>query len=110
MRPVRLILTAAVVMLAGASSMAASAYAATAAPGYAVTDWATGFGFGGAVGPIGFAVRGTDIFGGDYAAGRLYKFDQATGGAVGDPGAQVTTAPIAGALSGLAFGKDGHLY
>ncbi len=106
----RCFVTVIVLALVGASAMTASAQAAVAGPGYAVSDWATGFGTGGAVGPVGLAVSATDIYVGDYATGRLYRFDQTAGGAVGDPGAEITTAPIPGALSGLAFDKDGRLY
>jgi PKD repeat protein len=113
-RRITLALTATVTgaMFAVAGVQAASAGAATAAPGYAVSDWATGFATtnpSGGVGPIGLAVSGSQIYVGDDPAGRLYRFDQDLGGLAG-PATEVTTAPVPGTLAGLAFDKDGRLY
>jgi hypothetical protein len=81
---------------------------ATVAPGYALTDFATGFNTaGGCVGPIGLAFDASgNLIVGDPANGLLYKF--------GPNGGVATTAinstPIGATLLGLTFSKDGRLY
>ncbi|PYO69637.1 MAG: hypothetical protein DMD69_01985, partial [Gemmatimonadetes bacterium] len=80
----------------------------TAAPGYAVTDFATDFPNSG-IGPIGLAFDATaNLFVGDYATGFLYKFG--SGGGVASTATQVNATPIGGRPAGLAFGKDGSLF
>ena len=76
--------------------------------GITVADFATGFVPEGAIGPIGVAVDGSDVLIGDYAHGHLYRFGPA--GGVANASTRVTSSPIAGRLSGLAFGKDHRLY
>ncbi len=83
--------------------------AQVAAPGFAVTPFATGFVSSGAIGPIGLAFDASgNLFVGNTATGFLYKFGSA--GGVASPSTQVNAAPIPGLLLGLAFTKDGHLY
>jgi len=84
--------------------------AATAASGYAVSDFATGFGFGaGGVGPVGLAFDPSgNLLVGDHFTGFLYKFGHA--GGVASAATQVNAVAIGGAISGLSFGKDGRLY
>jgi sugar lactone lactonase YvrE len=92
------------------------AKAAVAAPGFAVTNFATGFvsstqfcsGSPGC-GPLGvaFDVSG-NLFVVDIQNGFLYKFGP--GGGVAGPSTQVNTVPIPGVPAGLAFSKDGRLY
>lgn len=82
----------------------------TAAAGYAVTDFATGFpnGFGG-IGPIGLAFDASgNLFVGDYFTGFLYKFGPA--GGIATATTQVNSTSIAVGIAGLAFGKDGSLF
>ena len=102
----------AVLALAGASS----AFGATSAPGYAVSDWATGMantGFNG-VGPVGIAADPNsihDIYVMNYASGQLYKYNDAAGGVEG-PAFRVSTGNFYGAnnAAGIAFDKTGRLY
>jgi hypothetical protein len=83
------------------------AFAYTAASGYAVSDFATGFAN---VGPIGLAFDASrHLYVMQYPQGILYKFPT-TGGATSDAGAKVTTVPISGSPAGIAFSKDGRLY
>jgi hypothetical protein len=94
-------------LLAGASF----GQAATTAPGYAATDFATGFvssGVGG-VGPIGLAFDAAgNLFVGDIYTGFLYKFGP--GGGVASGATQLNAVAHVGAIAGLAFTKDGRLY
>ena len=95
---------------------ASSAFGATAAPGYAVSDWATGManqGPGG-VGPVGIAADPNsihDIYVMNYAAGLLYKYTDAAGGVEG-PAFLVSTGSFFGGnnAAGIAFDKTGRLY
>jgi hypothetical protein len=82
----------------------------TAAPGYAVTDFATGFLHTGAgIGPIGLAFDPSgNLFVVNLFTGFLYKFGPA--GGVASAATQVNATAIAGHPAGLAFGKDGRLY
>ena len=83
---------------------------AQAAPGYSVTNFATGFGTnGGALGPIGLAF-GPDgnLYVGDYVTGFIYKFGP--GGGVASAATQLNKIPISGNPAGLAFDKEGNLY
>jgi len=84
--------------------------AATAASGYAVSDFATGFAFGGGgVGPVGLAFDPSgNLLVGNHFTGFLYKFGHA--GGVASAATQVNAVAIGGAISGLSFGKDGRLY
>ena len=81
------------------------------APGYAATDFATGFvnsGIGG-IGPIGLAFDASgNLFVGNYFTGFLYKFGPA--GGVASAATQLNTVAHVGAITGLAFTKDGRLY
>jgi len=80
----------------------------TAAPGYAVTDFATDFPNSG-IGPIGLAFDATgNLFVGDYATGFLYKFG--SGGGVASTATQVNATRIGGLPAGLTFAKDGSLF
>src|SRR5215831_17229808 len=84
----------------------------TTAPGYAATNFATGFPFacsGTCIGPIGLAfdVSG-NLLVGDYVTGFLYKFGPA--GGVASAATQVNAVAIPGRPAGLAFSKDGRLY
>src|SRR5262245_21780369 len=85
---------------------------ATAASGYAVSDFATGFvnsGVPNGLGPIGLAFDPSgNLFVGNYVTGFLYKFPP-TGG-VASPATQVNSSAIGGHPAGLSFGKDGRLY
>ena len=82
----------------------------TPAPGYAVADWATGFPTDEhAIGPVGLAVEGRTIYVGSFPSGRIYGFDQDAGGVAG-PAAELTGAPIAGQLAGIAIDRAGRLY
>src|SRR5690349_7446704 len=74
--------------------------AATAASGYAVSDFATGFTFGaGGVGPVGLAFDPLgNLWVGDHFSGFLYKFGQA--GGVASAATQVNAVFIGGAISG----------
>lgn len=82
---------------------------AQAAPGYKVTNFATGFANAGTLGPIGLAF-GPDgnLYVGDYITGFIYKFGP--GGGVASAATQLNTTPIPGAAAGLAFDKEGNLY
>jgi len=84
----------------------------TPAPGWEISDFATGFPTGyccNGVGPMGvaFNAAGT-LYVADPAAGAIYAFGP-TGGVAGGA-TQVNYAPIGGAPTGLAFGHDGRLY
>lgn len=82
---------------------------AQAAPGYSVTNFATGFGNNGSIGPIGLAF-GPDgnLYVGDPVTGFIYKFGP--GGGVASAATQLNTIPIPGLPAGLAFDKEGNLY
>lgn len=89
----------------------ATGFAQAAAPGYAVSTFATGFphtGPGG-VGPVGLAFDASgNLLAMDYANGILYRFGPPGGAA--SAATQVNTTPIPGAPAGLAFSKDGSLF
>lgn len=92
---------------------ASSALGATAAPGYAVSDWVTGATNSG-VGPVGIAADPNsthDIYVTNYRSGTLYKYTDTAGGVEG-PAHQVSTLGIYGGnnAAGLAFDKTGRLY
>ena len=85
------------------------ALASTPAPGFAVTDFATGFVNLAGIGPIGLVFDSTgNLYVGNYTTGFLYKFGPAGGVASG--ATQVNTQRIDGVPAGLAFSKDGRLY
>jgi hypothetical protein len=95
-------------------AIATPALAATAAPGYAVTDFATGFVNSGTngIGPLGLAFDGpgigANLYVMDYINGILYRFPS-TGG-VASAGTQVG-GPLAGRPDGISFSVDfAHLY
>lgn len=96
-------------------ALSGPAFAATAASGYKVTDFATDFpnccgAFG--AGPIGLAFDATNhLYVMDYHNGILYKFGTSGGSATSSiPPAQVNAVPISGNPAGIAFSKDGRLY
>jgi hypothetical protein len=97
--------SACLLLALGASGAAASGIAS---PGFAVSDFATGFPTFDRFGPMGVAFdsHGT-LFAVDNTDGNLYRFSPA-GGVAG--GARVGANPIPGYLIGLAFGKDESLY
>ncbi len=82
----------------------------TAAAGYAVSTFASGFVYysGDCIGPIGLAFdpQGNLLVGNQYTGG-LYRFGPQGGSA--DPG-HLLGYPLGGGMTGLAFGKDGSLY
>jgi hypothetical protein len=96
-----------VLALALACAPAGSAGAYTTAPGVEATDIATGFPSQDGIGPVGITLD---------AAGRLYVADGGTvyrfgpGGGAAGASTQLNATPIAGELTGLAFGRDGRLY
>lgn len=82
----------------------------TAAPGYAVSNFATGFGATFA-GPAGIAPDASgNLYVDDFITGFLYKFGP--GGGVASAATQVNATPFfpGSRPHGLAFGKDGNLY
>jgi sugar lactone lactonase YvrE len=84
---------------------------ATAAPGFAVTNFATGFVNNGSIGPAGIALDASgNLFVGDIIDGFIYKFGP-TGG-VASAATQLNSTPffLGSRPHGMAFGKDGHLY
>jgi len=80
-----------------------------ASPGFAVSDFATGFPTENRFGPMGLAFdsHGT-LFAVDNTDGNLYKFSSAGGSA--SASSLVSTSPIPGYLVGLAFDKAGELF
>lgn len=86
--------------------------AQTAAPGYAVTSFATGFvntGLPTGIGPVGLAFDANgNLLVGNYFTGFLYKFSPA--GGVASAATQLNTVAHRGSITGLAFTKDGRLY
>lgn len=86
----------------------APAMAATAAPGFSVSDYATGFPNAMGIGPTGLAFdgpgRNANLYVMGYHDGILYKFGPG-GGAAGAATA-VNTKPISGAPDGIAFSRD----
>ena len=90
----------------------------TAAPGYAITPYATGFlpkqiASGGLTsqcrGASGLAFDAAgNLFVSDAAYGNIYKFPP--GGGVVGAGTKVTSTPLGPLLAGLTFGKDGKFY
>src|SRR5436305_649545 len=83
----------------------ALAQAYTAAPGVDVADFATGFPNASGIGPVGVTFAADGSLFADHG-GTLYRFGPSGGDAAGAAVGQ----PVSGALSGLAFGKDGSLY
>jgi hypothetical protein len=80
-----------------------------ASPGFAVSDFATGFPTGGRFGPMGVAFDGHGkLFAVDNTDGNLYRFSSAGGSA--SASSLVSTLPIPGYLVGLAFDKAGDLF
>lgn len=80
----------------------------TAASGYAVTPFVTGFGTS-SIGPIGlvFDTAG-NLYVGDFADGFLYKFGPA--GGIVSGATQLNATSLGAGIVGLAFTKDGRLY
>jgi len=82
---------------------------AQAAAGYRVTNFATGFGNDGELGPIGLAFDPAgNLYVGDFVTGYIYKFGP--GGGVASAATQLNKSPIPGTPAGLAFDKQGNLY
>jgi hypothetical protein len=86
---------------------------AQAAPGYAVTDFATGFATipvgGFVIGPLGLAFDSSgNLFVGDPVNSLIYKFGPA--GGVASAATQLNATPVVGGILGLTFGKDGSLF
>src|SRR5690242_1761710 len=80
-----------------------------AAPGYAVTDFATALPNNGFIGPIGLAFDPSgNLLVADPINGFLYKFGPAGGTA--SAATQLNVTPLDFAPTGLAFGKDGSLF
>jgi hypothetical protein len=82
-----------------------------AAPGYAISAFATDFQFTSkdGVGPIGLAFGGDgELFVADRTDQNIYAFGRA--GGVAGASTRINATPIAGSPHGLAFGKDGRLY
>ena len=78
---------------------AGSAFAATPAAGFAVSDWSTANANGGGVGPVGIAAdpnSTSEIYVMNYARGTLYKYSAATGGVEG-PAHRVSASGAYGA-------------
>ncbi len=101
-----------VLLLAAAfGAMPASASGYTAADGYAISDYATGFPIDkvGNWGPIGVAFDDSDnLYVSDNADGHLYRF-QPGGGAAG-PDTRLTSSAIDGDIKGLAINRDGDMF
>jgi hypothetical protein len=88
--------------------LAGQAFAYTAASGYAVTDFATGFSDTN-IGPIGLAFDASNhLYVMKYPDGILYKFG--TSGGAANATTRVNALAIAGSPAGLTFSKDGRLY
>jgi N-acetylneuraminic acid mutarotase len=86
-----------------------TAFQGAAAPGYAVTDFATGFTDFNGVGPLGLAFDASgNLFVANWATWFLYKFGPA--GGVASTATQVNATPNLEIPTGLAFGKDGSLF
>ena len=97
-----------------------AATAPTAAPGYAVSLYASGFPvqngvtFGGitvagCVGVSGVAFdAGGNLFASDYVTGDVYKIPP--GGVIVSDANRITPTPLGTSLGGLTFGGDGNLY
>jgi len=104
----RKLLAAGAVALLMTLGLAGQAFAYTVAPGYAVTDFATGFSDTN-IGPIGLAFDASNhLYVMEYPEGILYKFG--TSGGAANATTRVNTVAIPGRPAGLAFSKDGRLY
>jgi hypothetical protein len=104
----RLLATASILAALLAGTPAAEA-AGTASPGFAVSDFATGFPTGSRFGPLGvaFDIHGT-LFAIDNTDSNLYRFSSA--GSVGAGPSLISATPIPGYLVGLTFDKAGNLF
>jgi hypothetical protein len=90
---------------------AAEASAYTIAPGYAASDYATGFPSDSKNhwGPVGVAFDASDnLYVSDFVDGNLYRFQP--GGGVAGTSTLVNYPPLRGGIKGLAFTRSGHLY
>jgi WD40 repeat protein len=88
--------------------LAGQAFAYTVASGYAVTDFATGFGTTD-IGPVGLAFDASNhLYVMKYPDGILYKFG--TSGGTASATTRVNAVPIGGNAAGITFSKDGRLY
>lgn len=108
MHVARLLATASILAALQAGTPIAEG-AGTASPGFAVSDFATGFPTGNRFGPLGvaFDIHGT-LFAIDNTDSNLYRFSSAGGVAAGP--SLVSTTPIPGYLVGLTFDKAGNLF
>lgn len=80
----------------------------TAAPGFAVSNFATGFTNNGRLGPIGVAFdQQGNLYVGNLVDGTIHKFGPA--GGVADASTLLAASPIP-ELAGLAFTRDGRFY
>ncbi len=87
------------------------AIAFTTAPGFAATNFATGFVNNGSIGPIGITFDASgNLFVGDIVNGFIYKFGP--GGGVASAATQLNATPFfhGSPPHGMAFGKDGRFY
>jgi hypothetical protein len=92
-----------------ALSGVASAY--STAPGYAASDYATGFPESPTNhwGPIGVAFDQSDnLYVADAFDGNIYRFQP--GGGTASDATRVTSSPIPGTISGLVVSKDGDIF
>lgn len=84
-----------------------SAAAATAGPGYAVSDFATDFYNNGIIGPTGVAFDSSNrLYVMDFLSGYLYRFGP-DGGSATSP---LNSTPISDRPDGITFDKSGRLY
>lgn len=95
----------------GLCALPGAAGAYTTAPGYAASDYATGFPEQAANdwGPIGIAFdRSDNLYVADAADGNIYRFQP--GGGAASAATRLTASPIAGSITGLVVSADGSLY
>ena len=108
-RKFRLVVAAAFVCLLVLAIGVSAAIAATATPGYAVTDFVTGFFVANSIGPVGLTFDASgNLYVADFENGFLYKFGPA--GGVASATTKLNAASLGGTIAGLAFTKDGRLY
>src|SRR5262249_21080052 len=100
------LVVACLLVAAGLEGRAVAAYGT--APGFAATDFATGFVNNGSIGPIGIAADPSgNLFVGDNGNGFVYKFGPS--GGVASAATQLNATAFIHP-HGLAFGKDGSLF
>ncbi len=92
-----------------ASAGVAAGYAT--APGYVAHDYVTGFPESAQNhwGPLGIAFdQSSNLYVADTVDGNIYRFQP--GGGVASSATRLTSSPIPGAITGLAFSRSGQLY